>query len=730
MLEALQVIIKNTQATHQAIVNSQNATVAALHAAASGGGPTAAAAQAQLNQAGNNPLAGYTLSPAGHVPGSGATQEVGVSPVQGGASTGYSVPPAAVPAPPQQPPGGGGGATGGGGGGGGGGQGPAPAPQGGQGPAQQGQPGNLRGRVQNALPGSNATTPMGIIRQGGISGAIGLISDIYKTAVGVTEDASRYQGMEGGSTRLHGAHELVREKGYGLTTRAANPNGLTGQEAMQAFADVTSMGYRDDAPRRGQISRGAMLDFFQRNKTNMGMNENESLSVANAAITNGAVDSAEGLEALSKALHQVSDAAGAAGVNALLARQNFLTMFQGLTNAGAGTGATALAAAGTTSLAQYGRSMQNIDTSVQFGEQFQFRAAAHSGMSVGAYQNLLRTDPGAAQGVVDQMTSRGINNAIGAQAVEWIKQQAKKYGGPEGVSNDPTLLQQLADDYQQAFKPNLIRLMQVIQNTTGVQVEEGQVTKWVVGHVLGLNASGKINQTGRAAEGSAVVQSGGKTTAAGGGAANTASMQMLAPTGSGNTGQERTAGGRGLNAGQQAYFDYTHSQGKAAGYHDPVIEKMLGAVKDQKNTKVLVHHQGGSRLVSVADAIKYFPNEIAAGQVSFVDKDKNVTNFAEQVGVEGDSSRSTTNDATRTDVSKIGTKIADDDPLMKKAAEANDKHTGSDSSQAGMLGLTPEAAKLVRLLGKPESPTAEDAASGSRPHPGGATNWIRRMSAP
>jgi hypothetical protein len=723
MLDALQVVVTQAKATEQAIINSQNAIVAAIHATASGGGPQAQAAQAQMASGGSNPLAGYTISPPGHVPGSGAPS-ASQAPSQGGASTGYSVPP-----PPNSGPPSGGGGSGYGGGGGGYGGGPGPNYPGPGNPqhSSQGSPG-LFGRIRDAMTGGgqSSTTPTGALsalRNSGLSGMLGLAADIYKGISSKTESAARYQGMEGGTTRIQGGEEWGRQQAFVGEEVLRHPlTGLTPQEAAQAFADVTSVGYRGN-------QRQQALDFMVNNKVNMGMDENESYRVIDTAVSNSQVK----LSDLSKALHQVSDAAGAAGVNALLARQNFLNMFSGLTNAGAGQGATALAAAGASSLAQYGRSMQNIDTSVQFGQDFQFRAAAHAGMSVGAYQNLMRTNPAAAQGIVDSITSKGIDNAIGMQAVAWIKQQAGKYGGQAGVSKDPELLSQLADDYQNAFKPNLVRLQQVIQNTTGVQVQEGEVTKWVVGHVMGLNASGQIQaQPGAAASGSAVVVGpGGRMSAVGGGAANKDSIAELAAAGSGNTGQATSAaGGKPLNAAQQAYYDDLHRKGVPGGYREPVIEAMLGKVKDVNGTKVIVHTASGPRLVSMAEAVKYFPNEIAAGKVSFVGKDNQVTSFKDMVGVDGDS-RNDSGDATRKNANSIGRAIGDNDPLLKAAmaAQSGSGTTASgknaDGSTAWTLDLSDSAKNLLRLL-PPKSTTATDAAAGARPDPYGAVDQFKR----
>lgn len=687
LMAALQVIVTNTKAVEQATIKQHNDLVTALHAL-SNSGNTAQAQQAQgiIQQAGGNPLAGYTAGPSA------------------------TPPPSSVP-PSGGGPGGSYGSTGGGGGGGGGGGqgGGAGAPAGGGGGGGAGAASQtLWGNVRQALgSGPNGQNQAGL---GGIGagGALGLISDAYRFAMGINEDASRYQGMMGGSTRVEGLKTLGEEKLYAYTTRLRDPNGLTVQEAQQAFADVTSAGYRDAGDRgAGDVTRGAMLDLFQRNKTNLGMNENESAAVMNTVLQNSAADSAKGLEAVSNALHQVSDAAGAAGVNALLARKNFLTLFQGLTNAGAGAGATQLAAGQAANLARYGEDMQGVDTSAQFAEQFQYRAAAAAGMSAGAYQNLMMDDPAAAQGVVDRISTQSIEQAIGQEQVAWIRAEGEKLGGKAALTGDAgdELLGSLATSWRRQFAPDLNVLRKVIKATTSVELTNNEVPKWVVGYVMGITASDAMEQDGGGSGSAVREQNGQMTSAAGGGAANSDSVAMLAPTGSANSGQVDGS----LNSAQSAYRDVVKSEGQ--GFREPVIEKMLEGVKDPANTKVLVQHKDGNRLVSVADAIKHYRSEIAAGKVAFVGKDGDLQTFEDVTGLtqdQVDTRRSTDAEITQSGAgATVGQRVDDvDKGLNTKFKEYREGLTANEEDLSGeakeamqqvMLQVAPTA-ELKRLL--------------------------------
>lgn len=694
----LKVVISSTKGVQQAVIDSQTAMIQAMHRTsqniinASGGGGGGSGT--------GNVLQGV-VQPA-------AAQQ---------ANTGYS-----------QPPGGGSAFGGGGGGpsGGGGGGGYSPQPgynqpnpggqptPGGSNPAQPG-PG-IFGRLKQAFGGQGST--------GAASGAGALVRQAYQAYVAENENAARYQGMEGGTNRLHGLNERRREIGYAWAEHIRHPNGLTVEEAKQAFSDVTSFGYRDDSGAAGQagMSRHSLLDFMQRNKTNMGMSGDESTQVL-AAMTQNAYTN---LNQLSDALHQVSNAAGDASVNAGQVREQFVRMFQTWSSSGAGAGAVGLAANQASSLARYGRDMQTVDSSAQAGNQFQYMAASSVGMTIGGYQALQRRDPGAARGILDRFTTQSLSNLIPPDQQAWIKKRAQEppYNGK--VAGNSDLLGALAEEWFQTFKDRMPASLEdmagIISQTTGETMQAGQVPKWIVGHVLGMNASAEKAVSTTGSQG-VVVGAGGKVTSATTGSA--VEGGYLAPTGSGNTGQDSTAGGKSLGKSQQAYYDLVHKKGVPSNYHEGVIEKLLSQVKDPDSTHVIVKTEGGTRkLVTLAEAIKYFPNEIARGDIVFADgkykdakgKDKDLkgAGFSDVTGMAGDSSRSAAGEYARhVDVGKDIT----DDPaykaLLDPDAAAGDK-ADKEAAAKTMIELSPEAKKLLRLV-PPDSGTSSDAADGTAP---------------
>lgn len=682
ILDSLRVIVNNTKATKEATLQGHQATVAAIHATANGGGGQQAQQAGQvLNAAGDNLLLGYTMSPPGSTPGGGAPGgggggATGGTPGTPGAAAGapggfgYNQPPPGYAPPPyyppySPPPGGGGGGGGWGGGGGpvgpngppGGGIGGAPGPAPGSGGVPYGPPPGTPGGVPTGQPSGTGTSPVGggIFRN--ILGVANIIAEANRFLTDKSERAARYQGMEGGTTRKQGALEFGRELSYAGLQVLRNPLiGLTMQEGQQAFADVTSAGYRDKADSSG-VNREKILKLFEENKIYRGMDGGESLSMLNAIVANGAVDSAEGLRQVSSALHEVSTAAGAAGVNALVARENFMVMFQGLTGSGAGMGATALAASGSAALAQYGRSMQNISTAPQHQRDFQYRAAAAAGMSVGEYQNLMRTDPAAVQGIVDRMSAGYIEQMVGPDGVRWIRDRANSvYGGKAGLQKDPEKIQRLADDWQSAFKPDLGMMVDVIANTTGVTVGMDQVTKWVVGQVMGLNASDQMVRASRAA--------------------------------GGGTG---TTGVNGLTAANDSFRPTGTSQSTAAAAgtsRTPLTTQALRTAPT--GSQVLVQTAQGPVTTSAADALAKYPNQVASGDVSMLGSGAPT----------GGSAPSTWDSSTQPQTQINGTVTVE---------------------------ATPELQKYLRFVITPTA-SAGDAVTGSRPDPSLAMDPSRRAA--
>lgn len=743
LLDAFNVVVENTKAIEQAVINGNQAVVTQLHAIVQlGTQQQATQAAGYINQAGGNPLAGLTQAPPDHVPGSGAAAgSTGAVPAsQGGPSTGYAqpAPQHQAAATGQNAPGGGGGQGGGTGGGGGGGGRRDPYTNGyGYGPNRDQPPSRLFDHIRESIRGGPGAPPVG--RGGTAMGLLGLGQDAYRMFMSANEDASRYQGMTGGSTRWEGAQTLAREKLYATTTRLRDFNGLSGEEAAQAFANTRAMGYRTEGEQgRGNLTEGQVLNFYQRNKTNMGMSAAESDAVMNQVLANGAVDSAEGLRQVSEALHQVSEAAGAAGVNALLARQNFLGMFQGLTNAGAGTGATAIAAATTASLARGGTSMMNIDQGVQYEGDWQYRAASAGNMSVGQFQVMLRNNPQQAMGIVDQMNAQSAEDIIGSDQANWIRQRADSmYGGKAALTGDAghELIQALADDWHDQFggEMDTQAMADQIKSMMGVTLTQDQVPKWIVMQVMGINpsdiASGAANRDGGSGSSVMVGENMSSATGANGGAANSRSIAMLAPTGSGNTGQEASGpNGKRLNAAQEAYRSLSQSRSKGGkAYRNPIIERLMESVDDPENTEVLITHESGSRMATLAEAIEHYPESIAAGKVAIVGKN-GMQSVAEAAGISEedlDENVDTLHEIQQRDEgATVGREISEDERKEWQALqeERAKKQEGDAAAASGSGTLKIEATPALEKMFNFNYSRGQGGTDGGRPDPSQATD--------
>ena len=719
VIDGLGDVRKGVDATNSSIQSMETAIIAKLDMMSKfGNSGQAAAANAQL-PGGGSATAGQTQMPVGHIPGSGAQQPAGGTPPgtpAGGGAGGGGGNPLSPPVNPPGPPAGGTSSTGGG-------------------------LGGLRSRIGSNIQ-ANGGGALGAVGAGlgGMSSLLrspaggilyGALSEGYKLFKSESENAARYQGMEGPSLSRHGGAfgqagffgEVLNERKYAaeaVLNQFGHPGGFSGDEAAQAFVDVTSAGYNSVANQTYQPNRRQVLDFMDNNKRNLGMDEHESASFMKELQRNPTV----ALSDLSDALTKVSDAAGKAGVNAMEARANFLTMFHGLTDLGAGRGAAALAGNQATALAHLGRGFQDINTATQFDEGMQYRVAAASGLTPGAYQNIMRTDPNRAQGLVDKLSGQAVENMIGGAEIAWIKTTAdKKYGGRPAMLKDPSLIDQLANDWSSHFQGDMITLRKAIQSTTNVAISDEQVPVWVIRYVMKITASQTTEQS--TGKGGAVVTKDGKSTyAVGGGPVTGADAAALAPTGSGNTGQEATRkGGGALDKAQQAYYDVLHRKGVQPGRHEPGIEKLLN-MKDHANMVVLVHAKGGDmRKMKLDEAIKYYPDEIASGRFSFLsgndEKGKSLMgqSFSSVTGLQGDS-RDISGEENKTPP-KVGSTFDEKDKdyaAYKKAADAaSKKDAGAADGNTTLIDLAPGAKWLLKLVKSGDA--VGDAAKGLIPNP-------------
>lgn len=536
--------------------------------------------------------------------------------------------PAGTPTSAGRPPGGGGG---------GGGTPVAPMGPGGGSPGGWGRTG-LPAVIWG--PGTRGGSPQGaaILQQVGArvamsGGSLGSIGSVLRSIPGVgliadavsgganfylkQREAGRvYQEVEGGSN-LSAQTERLHSLAYQLSMFGRMPEGA----AAQAFGAVTAMGYNQAAVGEGQQqqNRQSALNFIYGNYTKTGMDVNQSLQVLQTASQNANVN----LSRLSSTLNTLSSAAGQAGDNADTARQQFNSYFQSALGQGMGNGAVTVAGGIAAMQGSMGKQFAGVNFSGELSAQRQYLLSGMSGLSPAQLQYTARNNPGAYNQLLagqnmQFLTSGGL---MTPQMTSSLQGMIKAAGGGNAIMSNPDLRDQIASSFlnQWQLKGNINEDLwaQEISALTGVNMNANQAFQWIVSQSAGVNEAAHNAGLGVGSNPGATVR-----------AANTGS----APAGRYGLAQSRT----GVTDRISSFFEhgsisgeswqsvlksagtagqaYLSQEGKT-GRRSPVLEALLQ--NTSQGDQVMVQTASGQRVMSITDAMKYYPQELAAGNVTF-----------------------------------------------------------------------------------------------------------------
>lgn len=599
------------------------------------------------------------------------------------------------------PGGGGGGPAGGGGGGGGGvppggGAGAAGAGAGGGGGAGAGGGPNLgvlqRVGIQVAAsaggPGSISSALRAIPGVGLVMDAANSVSNAY---ISQREAGRVYQNVEGGSN-LGAQTERLHALAYEASMYGRMPSGAS----AQAFGQVTAMGYNQSAANEGgqPQNRQSALNFIYGNYTKTGMDVNESVQYLGSASQNATVN----LSQLSTALNTLSTDAGKAGANAEQARQNFNSYFQAALGQGAGNGSTGVAQGLSSMQAMMGKQMSGVNFSGEMSQSSQYLLSGMSGLSAPQIQQLQRTNPGAYNqlkaGQNQQFLKEG--GLMTPQMQAGLNQMITQAGGTKALQSNPDLTQQIASQflnkYQVSGNINENLWAQEISSLTGVSMNANQAFDWIVSQSGGINEATANSQL-------ATNSSAGASVAANKlGSAPTGKNGLALPSQPGLMGQligdKSKTWQQVLQGDNSAAAPYLSAEQKS-GQRSPVLESLLQ--NTSSGDQVSVQTATGTRVMSMADAMKYYPNELQAGSVQFYGSNgKALGNTAALTGGLVNTGASTAGEVKQKAGSTLGSTLT----AWQKA------HPGSSGQVANVFDLSTDAKQLLKLL-----PSNNDAAA-------------------
>lgn len=523
----------------------------------------------------------------------------------------------------------------------------------------------------------------------------GLLKSVFGEVRNQRAKNEYYQNVEGGSNAA-GFKERMHEEAYAFTTGGV----LSADEARTAFKGVTRLGYngRVDDQFSGQGGRQDALDFIYHAKTSYGASVNESLKSLEIVSKNSTLS----LTGLNKALKDVSDTAGKAGVNAQMARAQLMSLVQSGVQAGYGAGAIPTAQNLQMGKSSLGRSYEDIDLTGQMSQQYTYMASSNLGMTYNQYTAMQSGNPLAASQARAGQNLSLLSQIFSQDEVNWIKGKAQSMGG----TLDPNSALSIVPDFLRAFPNHNISVIQQQLAAFGiVQTDDPQKALAYAFNLIGGNNGDLANAQ--------KTQQDTQTTSA----ANAAKIQKKEGDDSPFFKSTDPLGGRNWYTQGNAGKDYLASI-KTTGKRNPVIENLLQNVTDQSKAKVIVHTSSGQRVMSLDDAIKQHPEEISSGSVQFVSGDEKGKTVSDIVGSGSVNTQSDWSSEATKSSGKTGTALSS---WQKDHKEDSTTGTGSGVGANGkvVLDLTDAAKQLLKV----SSATGVAGANGEGAPPLNSYNW-------
>jgi hypothetical protein len=625
----------------------------------------------------------------------------------------------------------------------------APAPGGGGGPGVPGGPGGggppaAPGGAPAAPgpPGGGGAAPGGIMHHigsrialsGGSAGGIGsMVRKLPVIGLGVDladkgvdfyqnqrEAGRQFQEVEGG-TNLGGQAERAHRAIYQLSMFGRMPEGAS----AEAFNAVTDLGYNRAAAGQAQQpqNRQSALNFIYHNYTQTGMDVDDSVKTLQIASQNATVS----LSQVSTALEQVSNTAGKAGVNAQQMRQQFDQIFNTALQQGAGSSSPQLAQGLASQQAAYGKALASVNFGGSLSTGQQYLMAGEYGITPADTQYIQRTNPQQYQNMISGNALAAIQRYFTPEEFQSLQQMIAAQGGGGQVSGDDATAigQQFLNQWQpQDSRLDENTLAAQMNALTGLNLSPGQVMTWIVGQVAGFGTKA-AQQSGT---GGAPVPA-GKTSGAPTGQYGLAQSRIITTS----TGRAAALAVNGASVQGQTWQQVLTSgsapqtareylaQEKKTGQRNPVLESLLQS-KLWGGDQVQVMTATGPRVMSYQNAMKYYPNELAAGNARFFSASGQT-----YLGTTGTFTGGLTDPAA--DVQAEETQRAGDRlgvalgrwQKMHPAATKSLNSQGSGTKGTVQVTLTQEARELLKLL-----PSNNDQAAASSTVP--ASPYVSQAS--
>ena len=446
---------------------------------------------------------------------------------------------------------------------------------------------------------------------------VGLVDKAFGEVKSQRNKNEYYQNINGGSN-WDGFGERISEELYAASTSAV----FNDEEARAAFKGVTRLGFNgkvgDNFSRQG--GRQNALNFVYHGKTAYGASINESLQQLEVVSKNSTLS----LKELQVALKDISDTAGEAGVNAQMARKQFMNMVSEGIEAGYGAGSIATARNIQTGKSALGRSYQDIDLTGQMSQQYTYMASSNMGVTYNQYTAMQTSNPlAAAQARAGQNLSL-LSQIFTQDEINWIKDKADGFGG----SLDADSALSIVPEFLAAFPNHNLSVIQQQLAAFGIVQTDDPQKALAYAFTLISGNNGDLANAQKTAKDNKPMAAGAAAKADDSdnkGFIKDFDKKIQDPNwaekGWGAFVETVTIGGVddiGIED-PEAMKEYKRQVDKNKGERNPVIENLLKTLEKEDDAKVVVHTSKGQKVVSLQEAIKNHPKELSSGGARFVD---------------------------------------------------------------------------------------------------------------
>lgn len=528
----------------------------------------------------------------------------------------------------------------------------------------------------------------------------------------------------GGSTDdRSGIANRMAETGFVLGNRF-RPGGMNEDQARSAFQGVSSLGFVGDR-------RDENLQFIQRAYKNLGMEPGETMQYNQLQSQFGQ----NNLDSLYQSLEKVSKAAQRTSQSAESLRKSFVGNYQSALVGGAGASATGLAGAMTMMTAN-NRDLAGVSygAGVLTNPLLQYAGAGMIGMTPGQVQGqAAQGNPFPQLASQQALTSTMLRSSVSTSVMQKMQDLITSKGGKEKVQASGGAQYDIATDLIQHPEWNTeavrMAMMQagvsgIDQNSSPEKVAEAfinyQAGNDFTKQAAGLQDQYSVKMLGKGNESEAFkkYQSdlSDKQTKA------DTSMHWLGDTGNevmswfgvDTRSDEQIAVDKG-NETANAYKDLQKSRGDS-GLSDPAIESAISRFGTDPNLKIRVQSKDGDKVVSLADAIKYYPDQLTKGSAAIASTDSSLNGkrISDVTGVK-DVNVGPMDDSSKTQTFGDSADQWSKDNPVEGVQEAD---SGSGGGGKVTIDLSPAVARYFSVTGTGVNIDSA-AAAGVPPKPGG-----------